>query len=139
MRIERLFNVLVLGGAALGGACGNEPAEDDDGGSRAGAGGSGIGGGSTSGVGGASDGMGGASGTDPGGGEPAAGASAAGAAAGNGGFSGELECRLDRLGRGDPADPCGCPCCWLMDCANDEECCANFCALGDDGRGCCGQ
>lgn len=40
---------------------------------------------------------------------------------------------------GAPSDPCGCPCCWAMAYPNtDEVHCGGFCSAGDNGRGCCG-
>jgi hypothetical protein len=126
MRIERLFNVLVLGGAALTVGCGNESPDSG------GAGSSGAGGASTdAGAGGAAAGDANTGGTG--------GATAGGTAGATAGSSGELECRLDSLGRGNPADPCGCPCCWALDCLNTDDCCRGFCGAGNDGGGCCDQ
>jgi len=126
MRIERLFNVLVLGGAALTVGCGNE-SPDTGGASGTNSGGTP----GTAGAGGAAAGdassAGGSNGT------------AGGAGGATAGSSGTLECMLDSLGRGNPADPCGCPCCWALDCLNTEDCCSGFCSAGDNGGGCCNQ
>lgn len=104
MRTERWFNVLVLGGAALGLGCSG--AEEDPREAEPQAGGSAGKGGS-----------GGTSGSGGGAGLPVA-----------------PECsQPDAL----PSDACGCPCCWVMGCSNDEECCGGFCAAGNDGNGCC--
>jgi hypothetical protein len=163
MRVERLFKVLVLGGAALGGACGNEAAPEggknepgsgsggadlagatsqggSDGSSAAGAGSPSTGGTAGTDAVGAADtgGAGKASAGGTGGMQTSAGNSPGGEA-GTAGSSVELECRLDTAGRGDPADPCGCPCCWALDCPNTEDCCSGFCSAGDDGRGCCAK
>ena len=120
MKLDRLFNVLVLGGAAigLGGACGDDTGGGTTGtsggstssgdGTTAGVGGGGNGGGGTTGIGG------GGAGTGGGGGQTA----------GSGGAGGGLNCP-DPAG---PDDPCGCPCCWVTDCLNtDADCCAGFC------------
>lgn len=117
MKLDRLFNVLVLGGAAigLGTACG----EENVGGGAAG-GGTGEGGATSSssnattsgggGDGGAAAGTGGAGGVG-------------GQTAGSGGAGG-LECPEIP----SPDAPCGCPCCWITDCLNtDAVCCATFC------------
>lgn len=164
MRVERLFKVLVLGGAALGGACGNEatpeggtnepgsgnggadsPGPTSQGGSSgssaAGAGGTSTGGMAGTDAAGAADSGGagkGSAGSTSEGGTSSAGSSPGGAA-GMAGSSVELECRVDAAGQGDPADPCGCPCCWARDCPNTDDCCGAFCSLGDDGRGCCAE
>jgi len=134
MRIERLFNVLVLGGAALSGACSDAKEQDEDaeelgrgdGGAASGAGGADATGGATETVaaGGAAS---GAGGTDATGGAGSGGDGAGGGATGP-------ECTTG----GNAFDPCGCPCCWANDdCTNDEPCCAVFCASGNDGEGCC--
>lgn len=107
------FNVLVLGGAALA-ACGDNDPEGRQGSTANGAT---TGNGATNGpsttatTGNATNGSGGATGA---GGESGAGAG--------------LQCSPVP----SPGDPCGCPCCWVVDCLNTEECCAAFC--GD----CCG-
>ena len=159
MRIERLFHVLVLTGAALGSACG-ESADGGGGGGAAGgprAGGGGGAGsdGSRAGGGAGSDGSragggsdgaraGAASGTDPatsGGRGGSAGATGAdgglsdsdAGAFPEGGSAAPLECSAPP----DPRDPCGCPCCWVTSCLNTESCCDAFCNSGDDGAGCC--
>jgi hypothetical protein len=210
MRVERLFKVLVLGGAALGGACGNGTGggggsnERGTGGTgnpggtggtgnsggassaghsgtastiamggRDGAGPTGGGSGTASASGGAAAGEGGSGATESGGrasssmgggsgaastatsgraGEGGADHSSAGTGAagsdsmgkplagapGTAGAPAELECRINALGYGHSADPCGCPCCWARDCLNtDERCCAGFCRGGDQGLGCC--
>jgi hypothetical protein len=124
MKLDRLFNVLVLGGAAigLGGACGDD--NDTGGGTTGSSGstgttasssGSGTGSGTTAGSGGA----GGTTSAGTGGGGGAGGQSA-----GSGGAGGALECPEVP----GPDDPCGCPCCWVVDCLNtDGVCCATFC------------
>jgi hypothetical protein len=162
MRVERLFKVLVLGGAALGGACGNEAAPEggtnepgsgsggadspgptsqggSDGSSAAGAGGTSTGGMAGTDAVGAADtgGAGRASAGGVGGMQTSSAGNSPGGGAGMAGSSVELECRVDPNGRGDPEDPCGCPCCWALDCPNTEDCCSGFCSAGDDGRGCC--
>jgi hypothetical protein len=196
MRIERLFNVLVLGGAALGAGCGHDDSNDGEatepstnagsgsggaamrntggtagtsgpeggrsnvggtsnagggavasgGTNEGGAGASASGGSQVGGTAGSSEspaGSGGTAGGGTGGGGAAGGGTGgggAGAAAGSGGTGTVLECRLDDMGRGNPRDPCGCPCCWATDCLNtDDGCCAGFCLGGDEGKGCCGQ
>jgi hypothetical protein len=110
MRIERLFNVLVLGGAALAG-CG----DDEEGGA-----------GDTR-----SAGQGAAG---PAGNGPATGNAAA--TSGAGGQGGSTEQGPGGAGVGgapvcsepaSPTDPCGCPCCWVLDCLNTEECCTGWC------------
>jgi hypothetical protein len=94
--MNRFFNVLVLGGAALSAVgCGGQ--DDDTGSGQAGstsAGGSSSGGASS---GGASSGG-------------AAGSVASGGTAGGG------QCEV--------ITQCGCPCCWVADCNTDDECCA---------------
>jgi hypothetical protein len=35
-----------------------------------------------------------------------------------------------------PSDPCGCPCCWSGG-LNTDDSCTSFCAAGNDGKGCC--
>ncbi|WP_437282278.1 hypothetical protein WME90_17410 [Sorangium sp. So ce375] len=148
MRIERLFNVLILSGAAIGlGACG------DDGGENAGNGGASATAGATSGgapgSGGAGD---GATAGSGGGGESAtegSGGAGGGAAAGSGGGESATAgsgggdgaggaSSLDCSAVPDPYDACGCTCCWMTGCLNTEPCCATFCRLGNDGEGCCG-
>jgi hypothetical protein len=166
MRTERWFNVLVLGGAVLGQACGTDPQvppnQPGAGGGGAGAGGAGSpgagdagsgkggsGGASSSGAGEAGGGSAargeGASGSGgaSSGGASSGGASSGGAssgASGVGGSGGELQCHVDSKGYGDPRDPCGCPCCWARDCLNTEvPCCGVFCRSGDNGASCCPQ
>jgi hypothetical protein len=129
MNIEKLFHVLVLGGAALGlAAC--------DQSKNAGAGGAAGAGSENGGNGGAGgndgDGNGGAGGMNSGNGGSAGGG--AGGAAGAGGGS-NLQCTPFP---GNPGDPCGCACCWANDCLNTEPCCAGFCNAGNAGAGCCG-
>lgn len=150
MKIERLFNVLILSGAAVGlAAC------SDDGGS----GGAGAAGtpGTTSGNAGSSGGEGGSGGTlisgsggeggNGGGGGATAGSGGGGATAGSGeggasvaaGSGGGGASTLDCSSEPDPNDACGCPCCWMGGgCLNNEPCCAGFCEAGNDGEGCCG-
>ena len=166
MRTERWFNVLVLGGAVLGQACGNgqEGPPSQRGGSSSGSGGAGSAGAgdggsasSNAGTGGVnSSGAGDAGGGSAAGGESASGSGgigSSGASSGGTGSSGassggeggagsgeELQCRLDSKGRGHPNDPCGCPCCWAVDCLNtDVVCCTGFCRSANDGASCCAQ
>ena len=40
---------------------------------------------------------------------------------------------------GDPADPCGCPCCWAVGFLNTDPECAGFCSAGNGGAGCCSE
>jgi hypothetical protein len=120
MRIERLFNVLVLGGAALSVGCGSGDDDDEGKGREA------IG----EGAGGAASAAGGAE-SAGGAGVNAGGTEASGGLTGAGGS-------LD-LGCSDApnaVDPCGCPCCWAEG-GNDEPTCGGFCASGNDGKGCC--
>lgn len=37
----------------------------------------------------------------------------------------------------DPADPCGCPCCWAVGFLNSDPECNGFCSAGNGGAGCC--
>jgi len=37
----------------------------------------------------------------------------------------------------NPADACGCPCCWAVGFLNTDPECASFCNLGNNGMGCC--
>lgn len=39
--------------------------------------------------------------------------------------------------RADPADPCGCPCCWAVGFLNSDPECNGFCSAGNSGAGCC--
>ena len=136
MRIERLFNVLVLGGVAAAAGCGSEESDRAHSPSNdAGTGGTGgeIDADSGSDAGGASGGAAGAAGGASGGAAGAAGG-ASGGAAGAAGGHGNLECSE----AAQPSDACGCPCCWISDCLNSEPCCSGFCADGDHGKGCCG-
>lgn len=133
MNIEKLFHVLVLGGAALGlGACGDSKeggaggAAGSENGGKGGAGG--MGGQGNGGTGGTTSGNGGNGGNSGNGGN------GAGGAAGAGGGS-NLVCSTPA----DPGDACGCPCCWVENCLNTEECCSVFCQNGNDGAGCCGD
>lgn len=132
MQIQRLFNVLVLGGAALGVACGDGPTSEEEGPETASGGASP---GTTGATGGAvNDGAGGDVGGSVGGfgGDDATGGAGAGGA--GAGAGGPLVCSDEP----NPADACGCPCCWA-DCPNtDAECCSGFCESGNDGQGCCG-
>jgi len=142
MLTERWFNVLVLGGAAIGlTACGGEAPEGGGGGNGATDAGNGGAGAAASASGGAGNGAqtGGAGsvatgGTSNGGGTSTGGETAAGGE-GTGGAI-ELVCSEDA----DPGDPCGCPCCWANEgCANDDTtCCEAFCSSGNNGLGCCG-
>lgn len=118
MKLDRLFNVLVLGGAAigLGTACGEE---NVGGGGTAGGTGEG---GATSSSSNATTGAGGAGGAAGTGGAGGVGGQSAGP--GGAGGAGGLEC--PEIPSVDA--PCGCPCCWVTDCANtDADCCTGFC------------
>lgn len=135
MNIERLFHVLVLGGAAIAACSDGKPDDtaEDDGGVTNGAGGSGSGATVTSAsTGGGTTGSGGSAGAGGIGGSGTGDGGTAGGAAGGGGD--EPTCSDPA----SPTDPCGCPCCWA-NCPNtDEACCGGFCASGNDGAGCCG-
>ena len=37
----------------------------------------------------------------------------------------------------DPADACGCPCCWAVGFLNSDPECDGFCSAGNGGAGCC--
>ena len=37
----------------------------------------------------------------------------------------------------DPADACGCPCCWAVGFLNSDPECNGFCSAGNGGAGCC--
>jgi hypothetical protein len=114
MRLERLFNVLVVGGAALGAGCAGGSSE----------GGAIGGGGSTS------------TSTTSATAEGAGGASAEGGIEGGAGT--EADARGDVTerdagalvcpqGPAPPNAPCGCICCWASNtCINTDECCAAF-------------
>jgi hypothetical protein len=123
MKLERLFNVLVLGGAALGLAAACNGSEE---GSTTGEAASGADQGSAqngSQASGATTGAG--SGSAQGGGSNATqSAGVGGSGAGSSGTGGNLVCSEVP----DINDPCGCPCCWVADCDNDDgECCSGFC------------
>jgi hypothetical protein len=117
MRVDRLFNVLVLGGAAIAASCG----DDKSGAAETGTAQGGAGGAAQGGAGGAAM-QGGAGGA----------ADDAGVQAGNGGGSdaggstvteGGLACPTPS----SPTDPCGCPCCWVANnCINTDKCCEAF-------------
>lgn len=127
MNIERLFNVLVLGGASLGlAACGGGSA---GGGASEAASGTGAHGGEAA--------TGGSAGQGGNATEATAG-SGGGAASGTGGGGDGPQCTKAEF-PGHPYDPCGCPCCWVNDCRNDEPCCADFCSNANNGMGCCGD
>jgi hypothetical protein len=114
MKIDRWFKVLVLGGAALSlGAC---TGGDGDGG---GGGGDGADGGNA-----------------PGGGSSDAGIVLDAGDLDDAGMladSGVLMCSMPA----DPADPCGCPCCWAVEFLNTDPECGAFCSAGNNGEGCC--
>jgi len=132
MNIEKLFHVLVLGGAALGlAACGDSKGGPSGEGGAAGAGSNNGGNGGAGGNAG-EGGNGGAGGMSTGNG--GSGGAGAGGAAGAGGGS-NLQCTPPP---GSPSDACGCPCCWVDSCLNTEPCCASFCSAGNAGAGCCG-
>lgn len=119
MRMDRLFHVLVLGGAAIGLSAGC------DSGGGSGAGGDGAGGdpSTTGDEGGGGSGGTTASATDTGSGGTTSTGETTGTA-GAGGSGGGLDCSLPA----SPDDPCGCPCCWAEDCSNDDPaCCGAFC------------
>ncbi|MFP6687308.1 MAG: hypothetical protein VB934_21490 [Polyangiaceae bacterium] len=134
MKVDRLFHVLVLGGAALGaGGCADEQPDGT----------SGAGGGSSSatqastgsgdqGAGGMTAGQGGAAqSTASGAGGSGAGGSGATVASSG---AGPLTCS----DTAEASDACGCPCCWMDNCLNTEPCCGGFCNAGNMGAGCCG-
>ncbi|HZO16105.1 MAG TPA: hypothetical protein VFB62_22680 [Polyangiaceae bacterium] len=103
MKESSWFHILVLGGAAMVGAC----VEDE--GSTEGSGATGPG--TTQGPGPTTS-----VATNGSGGTTSAGG-------GNAQGGGDPVCS-------DPAspnDPCGCACCWVMDCLNTEECCTGWC------------
>ena len=129
MKVDRLFHVLVLGGAALGaGGCADEKPDDTPGaggssstGTQASAGSGDQGaGGMTAGQGGAAQ-------------STASGAGGSGETVASSG-AGPLTCSDTP----DPGDACGCPCCWMDNCLNTEPCCESFCNAGNMGAGCCG-
>lgn len=128
MKVERLFNVLVLQGALLAGACDEEPEPDD----------------ATTGTTAAEPGSeaetsepepGSSGGTDGGStGEVPSTESSAGSS-GEMGSTGDGTAGVDdSTGEPlvcsdppDPTDPCGCPCCWVFDgCLNTEQCCEGW-------------
>ena len=123
MDVEKLFNVLVLGGAALGLAACNHASDEKSGGEGGAAGASSTNGGNGGNGGGGTGGAGTTSGSGGAGGE------------GGAGGASNLECTP---APGDPGDACGCPCCWADNCLNTEPCCEAFCEAGDAGAGCCG-
>jgi len=139
VRIERLFNVLVMGGAALGPGCSGTPDKSSSGSSES-SGGAGATAGTRAVTGGSSN-LGGSG--DVGGqtGQGAAGAVATGGSTADSADAGPvLECHIiDTMGHGTSSDPCGCPCCWAANCPNTGDCCGGFCVGGDQGRGCCGR
>jgi len=123
MKVDRLFNVLVLGGAAIAASCSDDkgPAAET-GTAQGGTGGAsatvqGSGGADTSGSSTGGSGTGGTGGAE----------SDASAQAGSGGTGGaattdaELKCSVHPA----PNDSCGCPCCW-GNCLNIEPCCEAF-------------
>jgi hypothetical protein len=129
MKLDRLFNVLVLGGAALVTGCSDEGGDavgqtagsggDAPSTSTPGAGGAGTSNSSsTTGTGGgASQSEAGAQGgAGRGGGEPQ---SDAGSHDGGGSGDSTLVCSPTP----SASDPCGCPCCWVSNCINTDECC----------------
>ena len=174
VRVERLFGVLVLGGAALAcddskggeykaggsgspsshagdmgqglfdaGANGGSVSAGSSGTDSASSGSPESGGPAGSSNGASGDGNGGTSdggtGSVSAGGMGAAGVAGGGAfnAGGSAGSGGGLQCHIDAKGYARSGDPCGCPCCWAMDCLNtDETCCAGFCRAAT--LDCCG-
>lgn len=125
MNIQKLFHVLVLGGAAITG-CGDESPNDDvgDGGSAGDGGATGDSSANAVATTGSSGGSGGAPATTAGNGGDAAGAGGA--------------TPLDCSDSPDATDACGCPCCWADGPNTDEDVCGGFCGSGNDGAGCCG-
>jgi hypothetical protein len=122
MHFDRLFNVLVLGGAALAITACRGDSGDKTGDGTAGstsAGGASSGGASSGGAssGGASSGGMSSGGSSSGGaaGSVSTGGSAGEASGGSAG-SGPNDCEL-------VPKHCGCPCCWVGDCLEGEECC----------------
>lgn len=132
MNVQKLFHVLVLGGAAIT-AC-SDDAPSDTGTSGEGTGGNENDGSGAAATTAAAGGDGNVTGGSVGGaGGPSAGAGAAGGVTSAGG--GDTPTCSDPP---SPTDPCGCPCCWA-DCPNtDDACCSGFCASGNDDAGCCG-
>jgi hypothetical protein len=147
MKLDKLFNVLVLGGAALGvTACGSDPddkdktdetddsaAEDDQGDDGAGDGDQSGGDGADMSADGAGD------------------DGASDDATGDDGRDDEVENVADASVPEDedaggtaltcsespsPGDPCGCPCCWSGG-LNTDDSCMSFCEAGNNGKGCC--
>ena len=140
MKIDRWFNVLVLGGAAmaLAGCPEEEPDDAGSGGATAGSGSeSASTGGSNAGVGGSeTTAAGGSTSTSSTPTSGAGGETSSGPGPGAGGMN---------VGGGlpdgcstppDPSDPCGCPCCWA-EAPNDGPECTAFCSIGNNGAGCC--
>jgi hypothetical protein len=121
--MKRWFGALVLGGAALSACTEGDGPEEAAGGKGAEdpVGPGGFGG--DQGPGGAASASGG---NGPQGGGSEGGSPSAG---------GSTDCPVTR----EPNAACGCPCCWVSDCLNDEPCCSAFCDLGNDGAGCCGM
>ncbi len=127
MKLDKLFNVVVLGGAALVSACSDE----DDVASNAAQGGTaGNGGAGTSSS---------SSTTGAGGGTGPFEAGVQGGAAGAGGET-PIDAGAKDDGRSaesglacsptpNPSDPCGCPCCWVANCINTDACCKAFKSL----------
>lgn len=130
MQIERLFNVLVLGGAAFGAGCSGSVTNPS--GTSAAGGSDGGDGGSAGGATSASSG-----GTSPVGSAGNGGIAASGGTSAGAADAAALGCHIDSLGYGKLSDPCGCPCCWARDCLNTDDRCVGFCLGGDEGRGCC--
>jgi hypothetical protein len=127
MHLHRLFNVLVLGGAALAlapASCDERNSEEggssgDSGESEDGETGPGESGESSSSTTGGDQ-------TDESGSESGDGTTESGDGTSEGtGDATESETG-DVMCMGDPF-ACGCPCCWVADCVNTEDCCAGWC------------
>lgn len=123
MNLDRLFNALVLEGALLAAACDVEPepgappeATGDETDAPVETTTTGSGDGATSDA--TSSGSEGSTGGEGSTGEGTTG----GSSESEGSTGAPLECS-------DPpnaADPCGCPCCWILECVNTEECCEGW-------------
>jgi hypothetical protein len=118
MQLSRLFNVLVVQGSLLVGACDDDATDvgsssDSTAGSDDGA----TTEGSTGELGSTGDDGDPSTSTDDG----------EGSSTGEQGSSSDGPVDLECSDPPDPSDPCGCPCCWAVDCVNtDDACCAGF-------------
>ena len=148
MKLDRLFNVLVLGGAALSvAACGSDgdDKDTDTNDDSAATDDQGDDGEQNSGDG---DGDGDQSGSDDGASDDGSGDDGA---SDDGASDDETENVADASVPEDqdaggttltcseqpsPGDPCGCPCCWGGG-LNTDDSCMSFCEAGNNGKGCC--